>query len=177
MHLVETPLHWLWLARGTEPTINVGSGGSALVMIGDFEKDFKMVGEGLLKVHLFKLSVRSGSNPSLESRISDHVQMMVKWARALKSKWASLNVYGTLKSKGTRGGVSSGAGGTPLVDSVEMGLVCASIPVTNHPGLIVLTPGRIDDLRLPHFLVEAMAELPTTEPTPRVSRYDRKWVI
>jgi hypothetical protein len=175
MHQVETPLHWLWLVRGTEPTINVSSGGVALVMIGDFEKDFRKVGEGPLKVPLFKLSVRSGSSPSLESRITDHIQMMIKWARA--SKMSSLNVYGTLKSKGTQGGVSSGAGGAPLVDSIEMGLVCSSIPLTNHPGLIVLTPGRAGDLKLPSSFTEVLAELPSTEPVSRVSRYDRKWVI
>ena len=177
MPQVKTPLHWLWLVRGTEPTVHVGSGGSALVMIGDFEKDFKLVGEGILKVPLFKLSVRTGSSPSLESRIADHVQMMVKWARALKARWSSLNIYGTLKSKGTQGGVSSGAGGTPLVDSVEMGLVCANIPLMNHPGLIVLDHSRVDYLKLPSFLVESLAELPNPEPAPRVSRYERKWVI
>lgn len=175
MPQVKTPLHWLWLVRGTEPTVHVGEGGTALVMVGELAKDFRKVGSGPLKVPLFKLSVRAGSSISLGSMISDHIGMMFNWARA--QKMYSLNVYGTLKSKGTQGGVSSGASGAPLVDSVEMGLVCASTPLTNYPGLTALPPWRVDDLRLPHYFVEELKELPLTEPVPRVSRYERKWVI
>ena len=56
MPQVKTPLHWLWLVRGTEPTVHVGEGGTALVMVGELAKDFRKVGSGPLKVPLFKLS-------------------------------------------------------------------------------------------------------------------------
>lgn len=175
MARVETHIKWLWLARGAEVSLNLSPTGNSLIIQDDFEKSIGLGGRVPLKIPLISISVRPGSSPSVEALLADQFVRLLERSRSVRIR--TPNLYGVLKSKGIRGGVSNGASGSPLVDAAEVGFVCLSQPLLDITGLTVLSPGRIGDLKLPTYIVEDNKQPEPTEETPRVSRYERKWVI
>ncbi len=167
--MLEVPVHWLWLARGNEPRMLLQEGAKSLVMRAD--PGSRWVESSIvrdLKVPLFVLSVRVGSNSKLDALIEAEVTRIAERAvtNGLEGK-----LFGVVKSKGTHGGVSSGATGTVLVDSVEMGLVYATGTVI-HPGL---APLDVSTLKLTKWVKVNVDQKP--EEVARVPRYERGWVI
>jgi hypothetical protein len=175
MALIETPIHWLWLARGSEIRVELSAGDRALMILDNFERSIGEGGRLPLIVPLIWMSVRPGSHPSIESLIAAQLVRLLERARAVRLRNPQL--YGILKSKGIRGGASSGASGSQLVDSVELGLACFDCVLSNTTGFNVLLPGRVGALLLPHYVQENNNEPDPSVEVPRVSRYNRKWVI
>jgi hypothetical protein len=173
MALVETPIRWLWLARGAEIFLNLSPGDFALVILDNHERSVGGGGRIPFKVPLVWISVQPGANPTVEGLITEKFVRLLERARAVPVPTPKL--YGILKSKGTRGGVSSGASGAPLVDAAELGFVCLDQDLLDITGFTALSPGRVRELGLPGYIQEKTNE-PEPE-VPRVSRYERKWVI
>lgn len=168
--MVEVPVHWLWLARGNEPKMLLQEGANALVVRADpWTRWVDSANVRELKVPLFVLSVRVGSNSKLDDLVEAEVTRIAERAvtDGLDGK-----LFGVVKSKGVHGGVSSGATGTVLVDSVEMGLVYATGAVTT-PGLVPLTDVRT--LKLTKWVKVDVQ--PKSDEVARVPRYERGWVI
>ena len=175
MALIENPIHWLWLARGAEINLNLSPTGHALTIEDNHERSIGEGGRVPLRVPLVWVSTRPGAHPSVEGLIEGHFIRLLERARSLRMR--TPNLYGILKSKGVRGGASSGAEGSPLTDSAELGLVCLNQALSNITGLTVLSPGMIGDLLLPHYIQENNNEPDPSVEVKRVSRYERKWVI
>jgi len=181
MALIETPIHWLWLARGSEINLNLSPTGHALMVLDNHERSIGEGGRVPLRVPLIWISTRPEAHPSVEGLIMGHFLRLLERARLFDQarvlQMRTPHLYGILKSKGLRGGVSSGADGSPLTDSAELGFVCLSHTLSNITGFTVLSPGRVGDLLLPHYVQENNNEPDPSVEITRVSRYERKWVI
>jgi len=175
MALVETPIHWLWLARGAEIILKVAPTVKALVVLDNHEKSIDLADRLPLKVPLIWMSVRASQHPTVEGLMADQLARLLERARSLR--FQKPNLYGILKSKGPRGGVSSGASGSPLTHTAEVGFACLDQPLLDTSGFTVMAYTRVGDLNLPAYVQENDKNPPPPEEVPRVSRYDRKWVI
>lgn len=172
MPFVEAPITWLWLVRGIDlPPIPMTPGVRSLVTLNDYLRTIQLVGFSPLRVQVFKLETRAGATPNVTDHLVQHIYKM--WEQVRACNFEDPHLYGVFKSKGRFGGVSSGAEGNPLVDALEVGVFCASGPIVLPNGLV-----HLNQMRLKHLTLPPSVQVEVCQPqAPRVSRYERKWVI